>query len=186
MFNYSKSSNLVKWKTIDSVRLYFYNLVMAKTILKNPKALKAKLNDYFKSCDPHIEETEIIDYKKDPAGVKRRIKIKTRQKPYTITGIASAIGLTTKEFKEIAHPSYISKRGKIKISPSCKQILLWAIQQVEHFAERNLYTPGKVQGSQFLLKNIGDWKDKVETESPGLTEAVASLEKSIASALKAK
>ena len=159
---------------------------MKHILNKQPKYIQAKLKEYFDNCDPHIKETEIIDYKADPKGLRRKINVKTKQLPYTITGIANTLGLTPKQFQELADTNYIQKKGSIRISPAVKKLLIQALQRVEEYAERNLYTPGKVQGSQFVLKNIGDWKDKIETDSPGLSEAISSLEKSIGEALKGK
>lgn len=162
---------------------------MKKEISLTPKQAKEKVDNYFKDCDPHLDTVEIVVHdtlengKRNPVGRVVKVPTKTKQKPYTVSGLASALGLTTAEFKKVARSDYIAKKGGIRISPSVKKVLISAIQRVEEYAEKSLYT-GKTAGAQFVLKNIGEWKDKAEVDSPGLTEGVANLEKTIINLLK--
>lgn len=160
---------------------------MAKHILnKAPAQIKRKIQDYFNECDPHIIDVDIVDYKIDPAGAERTIKTKTKQKPYTTAGVANSIGLSPKAFQELSDPETPCKKGKIKITQAVKEVLTWAMYQVIEYAEKNLYTAGKQQGSQFVLKNIAGWKDKTEMEVPELSHSLVELEKTIAKALTKK
>jgi hypothetical protein len=157
---------------------------MRNILSTSPKNIKSELKKYFDNCDPHIMDVEVVSYKEDSAGKVKTVKTKTRQKPYTISGVANTLGVTTKQFQELADPDLPVKKGSIKLTSDVKKILIWALQQVEEYAERNLYTAGKGQGAQFVLKNIGDWKDKAEVETPGLSESILQLEKTISKSLK--
>lgn len=158
---------------------------MSKKIISSKSEVKKALDKYFTECDPHIKEVQIVDYKADKSGKVRTIKTKTRQRPYTLSGIASALNLTTKEFKDLANP-YTKKETKIRVNAPIRKLLIEALQRVEEYAENNLYTSGKSQGSQFVLKNIGEWKDRFEHDTPGLSSAVVELEKSLSKALSGK
>ncbi len=156
---------------------------MAKKTINSKAETKKALDKYFRDCDPHIKEVEIVDYKENKAGKKRKIITKTRQVPYTVSGVANALGLTTKQFREATDPY---GKSKTKIPAPIKTLLIEALQQVEEYAEKNLYVSGKGSGAQFVLKNIGEWKDRIENDNPGLSEAVLNLEKSISKALGGK
>jgi len=157
-----------------------------KNILKKaPGVVKKKIEEYFKQCDPHIEEVLVVDYKQNPAGDRRKLITKTRQRPYTISGVANVLDITTKLFRDLSNPDIPVKRAKVRVSPGVKKVLVWALQQVEEYAEKSLYS-GRGPGAQFVLKNIGDWKDKSEVEASGLPESILSLEKAISKALTKK
>ena len=168
--------------------LFLILQVMAKKLNLTTATAKKKIKEYFDNCDSHITEVEVVVHgtlpngKRNPVGEVKKVPTKTKQKPYTMSGLASAIGLTTKEFKDIARPEYIAKKGSIRVSPAIKKILIEAVQRVEEYAEKSLYS-NKTSGAQFVLKNIGDWKDKVEVDNPGLSEGIATLEKSISKML---
>ncbi len=161
---------------------------MPKTKLTTQTARK-KIKDYFDNCDPHIETVELVihdklkDGTRNPVGKIKKVPTKTKQRPYTVSGLAYALGLTTKEFRSLTEPNYKKKKGMPTMSPGVRKLLIEALQKVEEYAEKQLYS-GKASGAQFALKNIGEWKDKFEHDSPGLSNAVSELEGVIAKALK--
>lgn len=160
-----------------------------KQLTLTPKEVRDRLNKYFENCDPHIEEVELVIHetgkggRKEQVGKIRKVPTKTKQKPYTLSGIANCLDLTTKQYKEVANPEYKSRRGSIRVSPKARDEMIKGLQRVEEFAERKLYQ-GASSGAQFALKNIGEWKDKMEMESPGLSDSIAQLEDKISKALK--
>ncbi len=150
---------------------------------------KKDLEQYFTDCDPHLDTVDIVVHgtlpngKRNPVGEIKTVPTKTKQKPYTISGVARAIGLTTSQFKKLTNNS--KDKSLPKLSPAVKKLLVEALQKVEEYAEKQLYS-GKATGAQFALKNIGEWRDRFEHDNPGLNQAVAELEGSIAKALKSK
>jgi hypothetical protein len=135
--------------------------------IKSLAVLNKKIKAYFDSCDPHWEleedwvqaydedtKTYLEDKKGNPVYVKKMVKVKTKQLPYTITGLALALGIDRSTLlrygdKELFYTSI--KGAKLR----CQQ-----------FTENALYA-GNSTGPIFSLKNNYDWKDKSEVELSG-------------------
>jgi len=125
--------------------------------------LQKKIDDYFNSCDPHMEETtEWVEargkdgtLKKDENGLNYLVEVthktKTKQIPYTITGLALALRTSRKVLVEY--------EDKDEFSNTIKE----AKNKCEHFVEQMLFTNSPT-GPIFNLKNNYSWKDKTETD----------------------
>ena len=131
---------------------------------KSVEELQQKIDAYFNQCDPHMEE--ILEWveardstgklKKDDNGLSYLVevyhKVMTKQVPYTITGLALALGTTRRtliDYEESSDEySHTIKKAKTKI---------------EHFNEQMLFSPSPT-GTIFNLKNNYGWKDKTEQE----------------------
>lgn len=131
--------------------------------------LQKKIDAYFAECDPHVidvsEWVEARDpdgkLKKDMNGLNYLVeithKVKTEQKPYTITGVALALNTSRRTLLD-----YESKDDEIS------HTIKGAKDKCEQFAEQMLFTANNVTGSIFNLKNNYDsWKDKTEQENTG-------------------
>ena len=127
---------------------------------ESAEELQEKIDLYFKDCDPHIEDVEIL---KDilgsdgkPTGdVEGRITQRiTKQKPYTITGLALALD-TTRE-------TLLDYEAKDEFSDTIKK----AKQRCHNYAETMLFNSNPA-GPIFNLKNNYGWRDKVEQENAG-------------------
>jgi DNA-binding XRE family transcriptional regulator len=135
-----------------------------KLKFQSEEELKKTINAYFDNCDPHVEDvTEWVEarsidgtLKKDENGqnylVEVTHKVKTKQIPYTITGLALALGtsrqtLVNYEKKEAFFDTI--KESKIRC---------------EHFNEQFLFG-GNVTGIIFNLKNNYNWQDKTEVDT---------------------
>ena len=58
-------------------------------------ALKQQINDYFNRCDPHFEMRRVSDgHDKEGHAIFTEKEVSTSQVPYTITGLARALGTT--------------------------------------------------------------------------------------------
>lgn len=125
--------------------------------------LQEKIDAYFNECDPHvIDTTEWVQardskgqLKKDENGLNYLVevshKIETKQVPYTITGLALALGTTRRtllDYEEKDEFSHTIKEAKTRI---------------EHFTEQMLFSPSPT-GTIFNLKNNYGWQDKTEQE----------------------
>lgn len=126
---------------------------------KTVQELETLINNYFDSC-----WTQKIDmfgnpiFVKDKRGKKTDQKVMVQSKPYTIVGLALAIG-TTRE-------TLLDYENKDAFSDTIKR----AKQLCHGFAEEQLYVGKNPTGAIFNLKNNYGWKEKSETEhSGGLT-----------------
>ncbi len=92
-------------------------------------AMQKKIDKYFATCDKNYE-------------------------PYTVTGLAIALGMTRKGLID-----YENKEDQ-KLSNTVKKAKL----RVEEYAERSLYRSQSVTGIIFNLKNNFGWQDKQEID----------------------
>lgn len=133
---------------------------------KSVKELQEKIDAYFANCDPHVEEvTEWVQardkdgaLKKDKDGLNYLVeithKVKTEQIPYTITGLALALGTNRQ--------TLINYEEDERFFDTIKA----AKSKCEHFNEQFLFG-NNVTGVIFNLKNNYGWRDKSELENSG-------------------
>ena len=125
--------------------------------------------EYFKNAAPHWEEqTEYID-RRDPKSGKIVIedgkvvqdkvirKVKTKQKPLTVTGLAVALG-TSRDVLLDYETTYSEKY------PEFSNTIKEAKEQIKAYAEESLFGTNTA-GVIFSLKNNWGFKDKYETEN---------------------
>lgn len=131
--------------------------------------LRAMILEYFKNAAPHWEEqTEYID-RRDPKSGKIVIedgkvvqdkvirKVKTKQKPLTVTGLAVALG-TSRDVLLDYETTYSDKY------PEFSNTIKEAKEQIKAYAEESLFGTNTA-GVIFSLKNNWGFKDKYETEN---------------------
>lgn len=131
--------------------------------------LRAMILEYFKNAAPHWEEqTEYID-RRDPKSGKIIIedgkvvqdkvvrKVKTKQKPLTVTGLAVALG-TSRGVLLDYETTYSEKY------PEFSNTIKEAKEQIKAYAEESLFGTNTA-GVIFSLKNNWGFKDKYETEN---------------------
>lgn len=131
--------------------------------------LRAMIFEYFKNAAPHWEEqTEYID-RRDPKSGKIVIedgkvvqdkvirKVKTKQKPLTVTGLAVALG-TSRDVLLDYETTYSEKY------PEFSNTIKEAKEQIKAYAEESLFGTNTA-GVIFSLKNNWGFKDKYETEN---------------------
>lgn len=131
--------------------------------------LRAMILEYFKNAAPHWEEqTEYIDRRDPKSGkiiiedgkvVQDRVvrKVKTKQKPLTVTGLAVALG-TSRDVLLDYETTYSEKY------PEFSNTIKEAKEQIKAYAEESLFGTNTA-GVIFSLKNNWGFKDKYETEN---------------------
>lgn len=136
----------------------------------SPEELQEKIEAYFADCDPHWEEYEAWIDKKDSSGkpiitdgvvqqefvTKKRL---TKQKPYTITGLAVALD-TTRE-------TLLDYQDKDEFSDTIKK----AKEKIHGYVESRLFD-GQAAGPIFNLKNNYGWKDKYDFDNTNQPQKV--------------
>lgn len=133
-------------------------------LFKDATELQAKIDAYFAECDPHlIDTTEWVESRdskgklnKDENGLNFLIevhhKVITPQIPYSVTGLALALGTnreTLINYEEREEFFDTIKKAKLKI---------------ENYLELQLQGTSPT-GTIFNLKNNYGWKDKTEIEA---------------------
>lgn len=139
-------------------------------LFKSVEELQEKIEAYFADCDPHPEEETVYEWHQKDSGevnkdgeplmvtdhsqppmTKTQWGI-TRQKPYTITGLAVFLGTSRQTLI-----NYQEKDGEFF------DAIKGAKDRIENFWEKELLG-AHATGPIFNLKNNYDWKDKSETD----------------------
>ena len=139
---------------------------------KNLPALRRAIVKYFRDCDPHPSEVDEIV--KDKETGKQKVvkkKIITDQVPYTITGLALALGTSRQTLLE--YEGEVEGRGDNV--PGYADAIKDAKLKCEQFAEGRLFGGSNVAGPIFNLKNnYRNWKDKTEIDH-GVSDKLGAL-----------
>ena len=133
---------------------------------EDPEDLQKAVEDYFNSCLGKTYTkygTEIID--RDTGK-----PVLSVVKPYTLSGLARHIGLTTaalKRYEEMA----LSGRVPIEFA----QIIVAAKQRIEDWAEGKCYDRDGSRGAEFILRTGFGWRTEAEEQDLLQRKAKASL-----------
>lgn len=125
-----------------------------KRLFDTPQEMQALIDDYFARCDPHIDEFTNVEWdEKKQDYVEKTVKIVTKQQPYTMSGLALALGFESRT-------SFVDYKGYgDDFSNTIKKARFKVEESVEH---RMLSSQGVVAGVIFNAKNNFGWKDKSE------------------------
>ena len=122
-----------------------------KTIPKTPKELQKRIDSYFDSrlSEQYSKNGELLlNATGEP--------IKKVEFPYTLTGLALALGLDSREALFSFEDEEMSRLVKI------------AVMRIEEYAEEKLFSKEAYSGVKlFLSVNFERWQDKNDDDSDG-------------------
>lgn len=119
---------------------------------KNPEEIEILIDAYFKECDgvPYTDENG-----QPLTTEKGAIIYKTPPKPPTVTGLALALGFTTRQ----ALLNYQGKENFVDTISRAKTV-------IEEYAERRLFDRDGCNGAKFsLANNFKGWAEKQEIKA---------------------
>lgn len=119
---------------------------------KTVEELQSAIDGYFAMQDPHQEERLVesgVNEKGETIFLRRRIM--TEQKPYTVSGLARALG--------IHRETLINYGDRDEFSDSVRA----AYERCHEYAESQLYSRYN-SGAAFSLKNNWGWRDRQEID----------------------
>ena len=125
---------------------------------KTPEEMQKVIDAYFEECEGV--------YVRDKDGIIETDKygdpITTKKRPLTITGLALALGFTTRQ-------ALLNYEGKPEFVDTIKK----AKSKVEQYAEERLFDKDGVNGAKFnLSNNFKGWSEKQQIDSNVKTQAV--------------
>ena len=127
---------------------------------RTPEDLQQHIDEYFKSCfSPLRNKYGEVIY--DDSGEP----IMTQTKPYTISGMANHLGITTSTLR-----TYQTRAIAGKIPPEYADIVIRARQKIEEYAECQLYSRDGSRGGQFVLQAGFGWQTKRERNETKLAK----------------
>ena len=131
----------------------FYNSV---------EEMQAKIDEYFSDCEGEI----VYDKEGNPLIDKYGCPIRFGVRPYTITGLALALGFNSRQ----ALLNYQAK-------PEYHDTIMRAKAKVERYAEERLFDKDGANGAKFSLANNFDgWREKQSIEADVKSEVNISIE----------
>lgn len=129
---------------------------------KTVEEMQEKIDEYFESCKGNI----LYDAEGQPMRDKYGLPIIYGAKPLTITGLALALGFTSRQ----ALLNYQAKKDFVDTVTRAKAI-------VEEYAESRLYDKDGANGAKFSLANNFDgWKEKQQIEADVKNEVTINIE----------
>lgn len=122
----------------------------------SPEHLQCMVNEYFESCNgPLIDKWGQLVYDKDGNLVKVQVK------PYTVSGLALYLGITTTTLKKYREGKLDDLLDEMKAETddmlTFSKVILNAKQNIEAYAERRLYDRDGQRGAQFVLDCCYNW-----------------------------
>lgn len=129
---------------------------------KTKEEIQEKIDAYFEKCEGTVLNYEngevVLDKHGDPVIVGR--------KPLTITGLALALGFTSRQ----ALLNYQAKEEFVDTITRAKAM-------VEQYAEERLFDKDGANGAKFSLANNFDgWKEKQQIEADVNSEVTINIE----------
>lgn len=120
---------------------------------KTVEEMQKKIDEYFEECDGH----QMVDGEGKPMFYPNGEPIITGKRPYTITGLALALGFNTRL-------SLLNYEGK----PAFMNTVRRAKARVERYAEERLFDKEGANGAKFSLSNnFRGWKENQSVELSG-------------------
>ena len=119
-------------------------------MFESANQMQKLIDDYFEECNGK----PFLDEKGNPMRNKYGKIIRDDRRPYTITGLALALGFTSRQ-------ALLNYEGKEEFVDT----ILRAKARVERYAEERLYDKDGANGAKFsLANNFKGWSEKQQIE----------------------
>lgn len=138
--------------------------------------LQQKIANYFAECDPHVTEVkEYVEARdsegtllKDENGLNYLVEVthlvKSKQVPYTITGLAEALETSRETLLDYESGKYDDPERTADDNTQFSDTIKKAKLRCENYAEQQLFSTTPT-GTIFNLKNNYGWKDRTELDA---------------------
>lgn len=127
----------------------------------SPEHLQCMVNEYFESCNgPLLDRYGNLVYDKEGHLVKTQVE------PWTVSGLALYLGVSTNTLKQYKLGRIDSLLDEMKVDTddymTFSSVVLKAKQKIESYAEKRLYDRDGQQGARFVLDNAFNWVSRKE------------------------
>lgn len=127
----------------------------------SPQHLQSMIDEYFESCNgPLLDRYGNLVYDKDGRLVKTQVE------PWTVSGLALYLGVSTNTLKKYRQGMIDSLLTEMKADTddymTFSSVVLRARQKIEGYAEKRLYDKDGQYGARFVLDNAFGWLSKKE------------------------
>lgn len=127
----------------------------------SPEHLQCMVNEYFESCNgPLLDRYGNLVYDKNGNLVKTQVE------PWTVSGLALYLGISTNTLKQYKLGRIDSLLDEMRVDTddymTFSSVVLKAKQKIESYAEKRLYDRDGQQGARFVLDNAFQWVSRKE------------------------
>ena len=127
----------------------------------SPQHLQCMVDEYFESCNgPLLDRYGNLVYDKDGRLVKTQVE------PWTVSGLALYLGISTNTLKKYRQGRIDSLLDEMRVDTddymTFSSVVLKARQKIEGYAEKRLYDKDGQYGARFVLDNAFGWLSKKE------------------------
>ena len=130
----------------------YQHLLGKRRIVETPEEMQELCDKYFESCNGPLRDkwgNAVTD--------KEGHAIIVQIKPYTISGLAAAIGMSTTTLKNYTYKSLAGT-----VHPEFSNVIMRARQKIEQYSEEQLFNREGVTGAEFMLRAGFRWSTKQE------------------------
>ena len=127
----------------------------------SPEHLQCMVNEYFESCNgPLLDRYGNLVYDKNGNLVKTQVE------PWTVSGLALYLGISTNTLKQYKLGRIDSLLDEMRVDTddymTFSSVVLKAKQKIESYAEKRLYDRDGQMGARFVLDNAFQWVSRKE------------------------
>lgn len=133
---------------------------------KSVAELESAIDNYFRKCDEHTEMRRVL-MGNDTHGkaLFEEKEILIRKRPYTIIGLARALGTSRETLLDYESGKYDLKAADVEESETTfSDAIKDAKSRVEQDVEEGLLSGMPATGAIFWLKNNAGWRDRQEID----------------------
>lgn len=128
-----------------------------KPAFNSPEKLQKEIDAYFDSCFGFMyDKNGNLKYDKNGE------PIRYQQKPFTVSGLALGIGVSTQTLNRYCQGKFDSDMDSDPNLGTYKKILVRAKQRIESYAESRLYDRDGNNGARFVLDSSFGWTTQKE------------------------
>lgn len=130
----------------------YQHILGKRRIIEDPGQLQTMVDQYFDSCQGPLIDKYGQMVRDDDGKI---IFVQTR--PYTLSGLASALGMSTCTLR-----AYNWKSLAGLVHPEFSDVILRARQKIQEYSEEQLYNVNGARGAQFMLQAGFAWSTSKE------------------------
>lgn len=146
-------------------------------VFNNAGELAMRIQGYFDLCDSHIEKGQVEAGEKSNGDIIfANRQFMTKQKVYTLTGLARHLGVSRDTIRNYRYFKHYSNDMNPDTIIELIRTIEDAVQRVEEFNEAQLHKSGISNGVKFNLTNNFGWQDKQIVETKSIEEDLDELD----------
>ena len=143
----------------------YQHILGKRRIVEDPAQLQDLIDEYWSSCEGPLIDKYGQVVRDDDGHI-----IYVQNKPYTLSGLASALGMSSCTLRNYGFKSLAGT-----VHPEFAEVIMRARQKVQQYTEERLFDQNGQRGAQFVLQAGFAWNTKKEQSE--IAKNIASIKK---------